>query len=168
LREAKTSVSEMKKLIELTSEIQLALIQQCGRLGSLQEERQDAFLAGTLNIMRDAGIDTARIEEIKNTAWDRYVIFDYAIAILGGSTIPDGADNGIMGRWKALRDFRTPASPDAIKQLLDEIGDTDTERRQLLEAYRYYLSHRRHRDQSLWSRRHEIPQLKVAGRSAPR
>jgi hypothetical protein len=108
----------MRKLIELTSEVELDLIQRSGLLGSLEDKRNEAFLRGILNILKDVGVEPACIAEIKDTACDRYIIFDYTLAIHGGSTIPDGADNSTIARWKALRDFCATASPDAIKQFL--------------------------------------------------
>ena len=69
-------------------------------------------------------------------------------------------DTALQARWKALRDSAVTATPDQLRQLLDEIGDTDPDRRNLLAAYEHYRSRHTHLDVELWKARDKIPRLK--------
>lgn len=152
LREAQHRVSDLKKMIEVSSELQLSLLQQTGRWGSLNDEKKEYFLSSIVQLMRDAGVSEIKIDDVRREAWDRYVELDYADAVLGNSAVPDGADIQTIEEWKQLRRGKA-ATPEELRAFIEKIGDPDPERLRYLDAYEYYRTHRRHKDFELWKGR---------------
>ena len=165
MREAEDRLADLKRMIAVSAEAQLSLIQQTGRWGGVDDDRKEYFLGETIEIMREAKLPQIQIEKIKSECWDRYVVIDYAHAILGNSTIPETSDQQIIERWKAMR--RADADPDSIQKFLDDVGDDNAERRQMLLALRHYLGTGKHKDYALWKRRNTLPRISVRAPTFP-
>lgn len=165
MREAEERLADLKRMIAVSAEAQLSLIQQTGRWGGVDDDRKEYFLGETIEIMREAKLPQIQIEKIKSECWDRYVVIDYADAVLGNSAIPETSDQQIIERWKAMR--RADADPDSIQKLLDDVGDDNAERRQMLLALRHYLDTGKHKDYALWKRRATLPRISVCAPTLP-
>lgn len=161
LRDARTEVANLRDVVELMSEFQLIVMQQVGRWASDNDAEKAENLNRMLTLMRRAGIPDDRIKEIKKTAWDRFVVFDYVFAITGNSTVPDTKSRETEQRWRALRRFERPATPDELEAFLDEVGDKAEPRRHLLTCLRRYIETGEHPDQKAWRERNSIPRVFV-------
>lgn len=166
LREAKTELVAMREVVEVLAEYQLSLMQQVGRWRDRKDEEKTAAVARIVALMKKAGIPPERIAEIKDGAWDRYVMFDYVMAILGGGLIPNTKDPKIHERWKEMRNVQRIPTVAELTSFLDEVGDLHPLRRQLLSAYEHYREKREHVDLALWSERDKVPQL-LSDRTLP-
>ena len=90
MKDVDARLADMRRLIALTSEIQLELIQSRGRpFYGGNEDRKQRFFDQTVKIMHDAQVPEETIERIAAETWHYWVEHDYAFYVLGGTTVPE-------------------------------------------------------------------------------
>jgi len=160
LRDAQVAVQESRDLTLTVSKMLLALVKRTGRFGAFPPAQEREFQESVERILsRVEATDAERKEAFKD--WDLFTKIDFVFGILGGHTIPKFQADAEAGHreWKALRD-RTgnelnPPGPDELEDFLRRYGFLDDGRRELVEDYRYFLKHGKHRRLEVWERREE-------------
>lgn len=150
LSKAEVSIAQLTRLIRMSATLQLATVQRAGRLGGFSAEEKEKFLEESVSLLRDAGVSDPEIRELRYLPWDRFVLYDYALAITGGSRIPGAADRkpipgDVLREWDALREFSDLPSGKVLREFLSKYGALTTEREELVQDYEYYQAHRTHR-----------------------
>lgn len=124
------------------------------RWGGIPDRLKSEVIADVISVL-----ETIRLpEEMKRkTLADlhRYVAFDYMHYILGGNRNIDTNSPECRKEWQALRGggIDRIACPDELEQFLQKWNLLSPERSELIEDYRHYLKHEKHRRPDSWSQR---------------
>lgn len=162
LRDAQVAVHESRELTLTASKMLLSLVKRTGRLGGFQPTEEREFQESVERILsRVDATDTERKEAFKG--WDLFTKVDFVFGILGGHTVPTfkASADAAAGQqeWKALRrrtgDQLDPPGPDELEDFLRRYDFLDEERKELIDDYRYYLRHGKHRRLDVWEKREE-------------
>lgn len=145
LSRAEVSIAQMTRLIRTSAVVQLATVQRSGRWGGFSSAEKDKYLEEAMGLLRDAGVSEADIRELRYEPWDRFVIFDYVSAILGGAYTPDPHYEAAHAEWKGLQTIDNIPSADKLRAFLLKYNAITPEREELLLDLSYYVEHRRHR-----------------------
>jgi hypothetical protein len=141
---AETAVSELQLLAAIVGEVTLSLVKRSGRLGGYCDSEGDAIREGVVDVLRRLGVSKTELPHVMDE-WHRFTTLDYAHAILGGNTVPDGVDQTIIDEWKSLRTgglAKIPA-PEEIREFLSKHGVMTAERAGDLEDYEFYRTRKR-------------------------
>lgn len=84
LGRAEVSIAQMTRLLRTSATAQLAIVQRAGRWDGFNVEEKQAFLDESISLLREAGISEGEIRDVRYKYWDRFELFDYVHAILGG------------------------------------------------------------------------------------
>ena len=160
LSEAKNTITELQSLARIFAKTTLSSVKRTGRFGGYNDEEEDEIKNSVLEVLKDIGVPES--ENIKILSdWHRFTEFDYNMAILGGSTIPQGFDDQeIQVEWKSLRDFKNIATPSQIKEFLDKWGLLDETHSDFIKDYEHYIKNRQHRRLEVWKERESWGSLK--------
>lgn len=180
---------EAEKLLETlrqsaiqSAALSLELVQRSGWIGGFEEESKKTILDTTTATLRDAGVGESELDSILEQSWYRYESRVYMLSILGGSTTPDFGSplpfdpsnederananvflNTMRDEWKAMR--RRPIgaspSPEQLAEFIRKAGDDDPSRQDLLEDYRYFVDHKKHKRPAQLDSRRRIPAISV-------
>lgn len=160
LRDAQVAVQESRDLTLTVSKMLLSLVKRTGRFGGFQPAEEREFQEAVERILaRMEATEAERKEAFKG--WDLFTKVDFVFGILGGHTIPKFKADAMAGQreWKALRertgDQLDPPGPEELEDFLRRYDFLDTERKELVEDYRHFLKHGRHRRPAEWERRME-------------
>lgn len=160
LRDAQVAVQESRDLTLTVSKMLLSLVKRTGRFGGFLPEQEREFQESVERILtRMEATDAERKEAFKD--WDLFTKVDFVFGILGGHTIPKFKADAEAGQreWSALRertgDQLNPPGPDELEDFLRRYGFLDAERQELIEDYRHFLRHGKHRRLEVWERRKE-------------
>ena len=153
LTEAQGTVDQLKRIARLSAAAGLSLVQQAGRMGGYDDKEKEAFLQQTVAILQDTNMSDAEIRQIVDHNWDRYVMFDYVLAITGGHIIPKLEDPSLEEEWRALRNFERIPTTGELETFLRKCDALHGLRQDLLDEYRFYREHRYHRNLEVWQRR---------------
>lgn len=145
LSRAEVSIAQLTRLIRMSAALQLATVQRSGRWGGFTAAEKEKHLEESMSLLRDAGIPDAEIRDLRYMPWDRFVLFDYVHAILGGSTIPDPYDADTRAEWDAHQKIDNIASARTLRDYLLKYDAMTPDREELLKDLEYYEEHRRHR-----------------------
>lgn len=158
---AETAVSELQLLAAIVGEVTLSLVKRSGRLGGYSDPEEETLKERVLDVLRKVGVQESELPRVM-AEWHRFTEFDYALLILGGSTIPDGVDHVTMEEWKGLRSGRLAKipTPEEIRRFLEKHGFMTAERAGYLEDYEYYRTHQSHRRPEVWRERQEWGRLR--------
>jgi hypothetical protein len=131
------------------------------RWGGIPDRLKSEVIAEVVSVL-----ETVRLPEAmkRKTLSDlhRYAAFDYAHYILGGNWNIDTDSAECRKEWQSLREggIDRIASPDEVEQFLRKWNFLSPERSELLEDYRYYLKHEKHRRLHSWDKREQWGRLK--------
>jgi len=144
LGRAEVSIAQMTRLLRTSATAQLAIVQRSGRWDGFNAEEKQAFLDESISLLREAGISEGEIRDVRYKYWDRFELFDYAYAILGGQ-VPAPHDPDVHAEWEKLRQLDPPPPASALRDFLRKYGALDDDREQLIQDYEYYEANRSHR-----------------------
>jgi hypothetical protein len=132
-------------------------------MGGYSDEEEEQIKNDLFSVLRALKVSEADIQETL-IEWHRFVEFDYAHFILGGSTIPSKLDPATQTAWKSLRDggITNIPAPEEIEKFLADFGFFSPEKREQLADYIHYRKHRTHRRPKVWSARHSWGRLEEA------
>lgn len=156
ITQAKTTLRELHELAAAFGSLLVDIIIGAGRwAGPGTAADQDAQKARVIEALRTSGVPSERIAEIEG-ADRRWVIIDYVNGILNRKTHSRLRPEQLP-EWEAFiktfsGGFDRPA-PDKIQEFLERLGLLDARTRELIQDYRYYLEHGRHRRPDEWARR---------------
>jgi hypothetical protein len=157
-QEAKATVKELQGLASNVVSVSFDSIQRHGRIGPYDEQTKEALKSKLLKSLEDIGISKGEQKKILDEHWHRYIMFDFAHALLGGNwtnnalkLTPQAAD---------MRDLYAPnlyegklPTPEQIENFYNTAGVMTDQKRELIEDYRYYLEHNEFRHPESWSDR---------------
>jgi hypothetical protein len=150
LKQVEQKVVELRRLVILSAKMSLALGQRMGRWGApFTYEEQKAIRAEAEQMLRDVGIDDTELAGIIRVEWDRYVHLDYIFWSAKGVKL-----SGVQQEWNKVHSLATLGTPDEVEALLVKADALTEERKTVLDLYRYYVQHGKHRDEQAWMKRH--------------
>jgi hypothetical protein len=158
---AESTLSELQLLARNVGELTLSLVKRSGRWGGYDDDEEEKIKTSVLELLKKVGVPEAEFPKLLSE-WDRFTEFDYAHAILGGSTIPDGADEALVAEWKNLheRNILQIPTPDDIRKFLTKNNFMTDELNEYLKDYEYYRAHKAHRRPDVWRERLRWGRLK--------
>ncbi len=98
---AENTLRELQLLAVKVTELSLSLVKRNGRWGGYSDEEQEQIKNDLFSVLREVKVSEAEIQKTL-VEWHRFVEFDYAHFILGGSTIPSKLDPATQTAWKSL------------------------------------------------------------------
>jgi len=157
---AENTLSELQLLARTVAELTLSLVKRSGRWGGYSDQEQEKIKTQVLDVLRNLKTPDKDLPRIMEE-WHRFTEFDYAIAILGGSIVPD-ASNEVIEKWQTLTSggiVKIP-SPQEIRKFLEDHGFMTEARSEYVDDYVYYQVHKKHRRPDVWQAREEWGRLK--------
>jgi len=128
-----------------------------GRMGGIPDEDKDKVVKEIIQYQRQLGISDDDID--KSLAYIYLTTeHDYRLLCTGGSRVPQDLPQEFSSDWHAIRNggLSEIARPDTIEAFFERAGMMNEKRQGLLEDYRYYIEHRRHRRPEIWAKRNEL------------
>jgi len=162
LTRAESTLSELQLLARSVGELTLSLVKRNGRWGGYADDEQDKIKTSVLEVLKKVGIPEAEFPSILSD-WNRFIEFDYAHAILGGSTVPDTKSDALMQDWKSLRDggiVKIP-TPQEIRNFIIKHNLMTPTLEAYLKDYEHFLAHKEHRRPEVWAERNHWGRLKT-------
>lgn len=160
ITKAENAVSELQSLAKIFAETTLSSVKRTGRFGGYDDDEQERIKESVLNVLSQIGVPETEYKEVLSD-WQKFTKFDYAMEILGGSTIPQGFDDQtIQAEWKALRDIQNIPSPKQLRDFLNKWGLLDRVHEEHIKDYEYYIEHGQHRRPEDWRERRSWGVLK--------
>lgn len=151
--QAKNTVTEMQTLARIFAKTTLSSVKRTGRIGGYEDDEEERIKTSVLSVLKNIGISESEYDNILHD-WYCLTEFDYAMAILGGHTIPQGFDDqAIQVEWKALRDFKHIPTPTQLKEFLAKWDLLDEAHLEYIKDYDYYITNREHRRLKVWRER---------------
>jgi hypothetical protein len=160
IAKAESTLSELQLLARTVAEVTLSLVKRNGRMGGYSDQEEEKIKTQVLDVLRNLKTSDKDLPHIMEE-WDRFTEYDYAMAILGGNTVPD-ADTEVIEKWQTLRDggiVKIP-SPQEIRKFLEDHGFMTEARSEYIDDYKYYQVHKEHRRRDVWQARREWGRLK--------
>jgi len=153
ITKAENAVTELQSLAKIFAETTLSSVKRTGRFGGYDDDEEEKIKKSVLDVLTQIGVpESDHVHVLAD--WHRFTKFDYAMAILGGSTIPQGFDDQtIQSEWKALRDIQHIPSPQQLTEFLEKWGLLDKARSEYIKDYEYYIEHGHHRRPDVWKER---------------
>ncbi len=151
---AENTLRELQLLARRVSELSLSLVMRSGRLGGYSDEEQSRIKNDLISVLREIKVSEGDIQGVL-VEWHRFVEFDYAHFILGGSTVPTKTDPITMAAWKSLREggISNIPTPETLERFLSDFGFLSPEKKEQLNDYVHYSTHRVHRRPEAWAAR---------------
>lgn len=160
ITKAENTVSELQSLAKIFAETTLSSVKRTGRFGGYEDDEEERIKESVLGVLTQIGIPATEHGKVL-TDWHRFTRFDYAMEILGGSTVPQGFDDhAIQAEWRALRDFQNIPSPKQLSDFLEKWGLLDKSHGEYIKDYEYYIEHGQHRRPDVWKERRSWGTLK--------
>ena len=102
LKEARSTIEELRLLAVRFAAINLFLLQRSGRWGGYDEQEKNELKEEAIDMLEQLGVSD---KDIRNSlsGWNDAVEFDYAHYITGGSKVLPGVPAGQLARLKAMR-----------------------------------------------------------------
>lgn len=149
---AEVTIEELQNMAKILAKTELSLIIRSGRLGSFNAEERERVKDSILSILENLKVSKEEQDRILDTDWNKFIVFDYAHAILGRGHIPQGFSPEEIKQWEKLREggVENPPSPNQIKEFLIEVGCLTEEREELIKDYEYFIKNKKHRRPEIW------------------
>ena len=160
---AENTLRELQLLARRVAELSLSLVKRSGRFGGYSDEEQDHIKNDLISVLQEIKVSEVEIQGVL-FEWHRFVEFDYAHFILGGSTIPSKNDPTTLAAWKSLRQggISNVPTPEMLERFLADFGFLAPERKEQLADYIHYRVHRVHRRPEAWAARQSWGRLEGA------
>jgi len=163
--EARSTIKQLKSLGKIMAHITLGLVKRIGRVGGYPYDEQQEIKGTTLNVLREIGIPEKEIEEVvSKSQWHKFVEFDFALAILGGSRAwPPDLPQNLQGEWSKFRrkhGFNNIPKPAELTKLLDKCGLLSEEAKEVIKDYEHYIKFRKQRRPEIWKKRKDWSHLR--------
>jgi hypothetical protein len=154
IERAEIAVSELQLLAVHLATLSLSLVKRQGRLGGYKDDEQEQIRSSVFNVLTKLSITPSQTEQVLDE-WHRFVEFDYAHFILGGSNTPLNASPEVLSKWRALRGGGIAGypAPHELRIFLTKNNFISEELEERLKDYEYYIQHRTHRRPSSWKDR---------------
>ena len=157
MREAENTIRELQDLSKIMAITTLGLIKRAGRLAAgYSYGEKENIKESVLDVLQQNGISKEERERIvTESGWYNYTELDYVHHILGGSNIPTVLPHERIADWKGLRhrSLDNIATPEELTHFFEQIGLLNTEVKELIEDYEYYINHRKQRRSDVWNNR---------------
>ena len=151
VKEAKETITELRKMALLFSRISLKGIKSTGRFGTnsnvASEEMKDSLVA----LLKELGAADDKISGILLETWYPYIEGDYISRILGHG-LPKNMNPGQHAKRDELlkrRSLGENSSPVVLREFMTEISSMSVETDDLLTDYDHFLKTREVRNPSL-------------------
>lgn len=161
VQEAKNTVAELQLLAKQVAQISLALVKRSARLGGFPAAEEEDIKDNMLGLLRKTGVSESEFPAILDQ-WNRWVLNDYVLGILGNHYTPEGLEGDARQEWDDMRrsafgDDRPSA--DQLQSWLERNGFLDDQHREFVLDYAHYLQTGTHRRFDVWAKRFEWPRL---------
>lgn len=152
IKEAEITIKELQNLGKTLVRTELSLVMRNGRIGGYPEDEKDKVKKSIINILNELNVPEDEQGKIFDEEWNRFIVFDYVMGILGNGRIPQDFTEGEKEEWKDLRQdiLNDPPSPDKIEKFLVKCDCLSNERSELIEDYRFFLKEKEHRRPEIW------------------
>jgi hypothetical protein len=150
LKEARTTISEMKELSKLAIQTNLSLVQRSGRWGGYSQKEKELIKNHTLDVATKLKLSQEEQKDILKE-WHMYTELDYVLFILGNQ-VPVKWPKEEQQKWHNYREGLVDKrpSPSEIRELL-KINDSLTKgHEELIKDYEYYIKNKTHRRPEVW------------------
>jgi hypothetical protein len=156
--EARATIDQLRAVAKMAVRANLSLVMRGNRWGGFSYEEKETIRHSSIAALEDLRVPAADQEEIFRE-WHMVNRYDYAHHALGGPTIPIQVQGNkeLHAEWRQLHHsgFERIPSPDDVEAFLRKAEMLDAEKKQLLEDYRYYAAHSKHRRPDVWRRLHD-------------
>ncbi len=154
VEQARVTLAQVQLLSVVVARVVLLLVQQTGRLGGIPDEDAERIRSEVLATLDKLHLPRD-VQDAIQADWHRLIIGDYCLHILGSPELPRGISPEQTEEWKAIRRRGHTATvpPEEVENWLRSAGKLTPFRVALLEDYRYYLQHRKHRRPEVWKQR---------------
>jgi len=148
LDDTKATVESLRELATMVASLQVDMLASQGRWDP-DLPHQDQQKEQLLDNLKNLGLTPKQLEKVE-TADSSWIMRDYAFGVL----MPlSGSDHEKAAAYeKAFSEGRRP-TPDECEELLNRFHIDDAEHKELLEDYRYYIQHQKHRRPDVWHNR---------------
>lgn len=162
VEKAEVTIEQLQKIALVLADTELSVVIRSGRWGGFTKEEKEKLKNSVLSILDQLKIPVSEQEKILDHDWNRYIIFDYAHALSGGSYVPDGLTSDQLKEWEALRSggVNNPATPEQLKNFLEKYGYLNQEIEEFLKDYEYFLKNKKHRRPEVWKGHLNLGQFK--------
>ena len=154
IAKAESTLSELQLLARNVGEVTLSLVKRSGRMGGYADAEAEKIKTSVLDVLKKVGVPDAEFPSVLGD-WNRFTEFDYAHFILGGSTIPDTKDAGLMKDWQRLREggIAKIPTPQDLRSFIVKHNLMTPTLEDYIKDYEYFLAHREHRRTEVWAER---------------
>lgn len=143
---AQATIEQLRELAKKFAIVQLALmVRSWGYPFDKMEQDKDSIL----KTLTDLEISKEEQEAILEYDWNKEVLIRYVRCITGGDLIPSNCTNAEYKEWEEIRN--NPPLPQVVENFLVKIGCLSDKRRELLEDYKYFYEHKKHRRINVWN-----------------
>ncbi len=153
VREARSTIKELQDLSKIMTMTTLGLVKRAGRFAAgYSYDEKDSIKESVLNVLQQIGISDQECERIvAESKWYKYTELDYVHHILGARLFPSDR----IAEWNKVRhrSLDNLATPEELTKLFDQSGLLNTEIKELIEDYRYYIKFRQQRRPDIWNNR---------------
>lgn len=151
LQRTEDRLKEIRELAKLTAQTSLSLVVRSGRWGGLGPEVEEEMKDKMLAHLGELGVPDSELDTLLSD-YHRYAIFDYAELAIKGTPTGLSLSPEEDTTWKDFRNFSPdkPPSPEELERNLLKFNFMTDGRREIIEAYRHYLIHYRHKDPEKW------------------
>lgn len=160
INKAKNTISELQSLARIFASVTFSTVMRAGRYGGFEDDEKERIKESVLDVLKQCDVPESECHELLSD-WYHHTEFDYVLAILGTSTIPQGFDDiAMQDEWDALRDFKKIPAPQEVKDFLNKWGLLDETHSEFIKDYEFYIAHRKHRRPEVWKARRTWGALK--------
>ena len=153
--EARATIEQLRVVAKIAVQANLALVMRGNRWGGFSHQEKEEVRRISVAALTLIGVSPAE-QEAMFREWHSVVRYDHVYFLLGRHTVPKQVQgNGeLQTEWGALRNVSFDNVPisDMVERFLNKAGMLDDEARELLEDYRFYETHARHRRPEVWKR----------------
>ncbi len=150
LKEAQTTITEMKELSKLAIQTNLSLVQRSGRWSGYSQKEKELIKNHTLDVATKLKLTQKEQREILNE-WHIYTELDYVLFILGNQ-LPTKWSKEEQKIWKSFREdlIHKRPSPSEVRELLKRNNSLTPDHEELIKDYEYYIKNKSHRRPEVW------------------
>lgn len=154
--EAKATLIQVQKLATQTVGSVLDGVQMAGRLNGYSEHDKEMLKVKLLSSLDELNISKEEQRKMLEKHWDRYIFKDYTFMINDGThLIKDLSPESRKELHELTEGGMTHIpSPNEMQTVLERANALTEKRKELLEDYRYYIQHHKHRRPSVWNNRY--------------
>ena len=153
IQEADAILAKLRSLSLVNGRILISLLVKSGRWQPFTDDEKDEMIAAIGKLLRDQGVAENEILAAEDVI-HKVVRLDYSHFVLSNK-IPNGLSQEFIAEWTELlhKDFDNTPSPEEIESFLKKANILTPLRQEILEDYKYYVIHKKHRRPEKWANR---------------